>query len=114
MFNPLDRLFMKYVNSCGTLCVSSGKGAKFVNFMAAVMAMNAIQMFYAHFGYSVHSDICQSTRNVEVRIHFETFDMPALPAGYLYSRREVTSVAYEGSFAKPGARVRVMSYSFEF
>lgn len=105
---------MKYINSCGTLCVSSKRDCKFINFMAAVMAMNVLQMFYANLGFSVNCSIHEGTKRVEVRIHFDTFNMPALPDGYLYSEREITSQAYEGYNARPGERVRVISYSFEF
>lgn len=105
---------MKYINSCGTLCVSSEKDCKFYDFMTAVMALNAVQVFYAHLGFWVSSSIYEGTKRVEVRIHFDTFDMPTLPAGYMFSRREITSQAYEGYNAKPGERLRVMSYSFEF
>lgn len=105
---------MKYINSCGTLCVSSEKDCKFYDFMTAVMAMNAVQVFYAHQGFNVNSYIYEGTKRVEVRIHFDSFYMPALPAGYLYSRREITSQAYNGYNAKPSERVRVVSYSFEF
>lgn len=105
---------MKYVNSCGTLCVSSDVRDKFVNFVAAVMAMQVVQMFYAKRGFSVNSSINKETKRVEVRIHFDSFDMPTLPASFLFSRREITSQAYNGYNARPGERVRVVSYSFEF
>lgn len=105
---------MKYINSCGTLCVSSDVRDKFVNFLAAVMAMQVVQMFYASRGYSVSSSIYENTKHVEVRIHFDSFDMPTLPAGYLFSRREITSQAYNGYNARPGERCRVVSYSFDF
>ena len=105
---------MKYINSCGTLCVSSDVRDKFVNFLAAVMAMQVVQMFYASRGYSVSSSIYENTKHVEVRIHFDSFDMPTLPAGYLFSRRGITSQAYNGYNARPGERCRVVSYSFDF
>lgn len=105
---------MKYINTCGTLCSLSEDKGKFYNFMAAVMAMNAVQIFYASQGFSVNSSIHEETKHVEVRIHFDSFNMPTLPAGYLYSRREITSQAYDGYNAKPGERVRVMSYCFDF
>lgn len=105
---------MKYINSCGTLCVSSDVRDKFVNFLAAVMAMQVVQMFYASRGYSVSSSIYENTKHVEVRIHFDSFDMPTLPAGYLFSRREITSQIYNGYNARPGERCRVVSYSFDF
>lgn len=105
---------MKYINSCGTLCVLSEDKGKFVNFMAAVMVMQVVQMFYASRGYSVSSSIYENTKHVEVRIHFDSFNMLALPDGYFYSRREITSQAYKGYNAKPGERVRVASYSFDF
>ena len=104
---------MKYVNSCGTLCVSSEEKGKFFNFMAAVMALNAVQMFYASLGFSVNSSIYESTKRVEVSIHFDSFNVPALPACYHYSRREITSQAYNGYNAKVGERVRVICYSFD-
>lgn len=105
---------MKYINTCGTLCVLSEDKGKFYDFMTAVMAMNAVQIFYAHLGFSVSSSIYKKTKHVEVRIHFDSFDMPVLPAGYLYSRREITSQAYEGYNAQPGERCRVVSYCFDF
>lgn len=105
---------MKYVNTCGTLCVLSEDKAKFYNFMAAIMAMQVVQMFYASQGFSVSSSIYEGTKFVEVRIHFDSFTIPTLPAGYPYSRREITSQAYEGYNAKPGERVRVVSYLFDF
>lgn len=105
---------MKYVNTCGTLCVSSGNDAKFVDFMCAVMAMNAVQLFFASLGYSVHSDINKKTKHVEVRIHFGTFDVPVLPASYLFSSREITSQPFTGYNAQPCERVRVLSYRFDF
>lgn len=105
---------MKYINSCGTLCALSEDKGKFYDFMTAVMAMNAVQIFYAHLGFSVNSSINKETKNVEVRIHFDSFNMPTLPAGYLFSRREITSQAYNGYNAMPGERVRVMSYCFDF
>lgn len=105
---------MKYINSCGTLCVSSEDKGKFYNFMSAILAMQAVQMFYASQGFSVNSSIHEGSERVEVRIHFDSFNMPTLPAGYPYSRREITSQAYEGYNAKPGERVRVLSYSFDF
>ena len=105
---------MKYINSCGTLCVSSDVRDKFGGFLAAVMAMQVVQMFYASRGFSVSSSIYENTKHVEVRIHFDSFNMPSLPDGYFFSRREITSQAYEGYNAKPGERVRVLSYSFEF
>lgn len=105
---------MKYVNSCGTLCVLSEEQGKFFNFMAAVMALNAVQMFYASLGFSVNSTICEETKLVEVRIHFESFDFPTLPACYHYSRREITSQSYTGNNAQPGERIRVVSYCFDF
>ena len=112
--NPLNSLIMKYVNTCGTLCVSSGNDAKFVDFMCAVMAMNAVQIFYARLGYAVHSDLCEKTKNLEVRIHFDSFDVPRLPAGYLFSSREITSQPFTGYNAQPCERVRVVSYRFDF
>lgn len=105
---------MKYINTCGTLCVVSEDKGKFFNFMAAVMALNAVQMFYASLGFSVSSSIYESTKNVEVRIRFESFDFPTLPLCYKYSRREITSHAYEGYKAQPGERIRVVSYCFDF
>lgn len=105
---------MKYINSCGTLCVSSEKDCKFYDFMTAVMALNAIQLFYAHLGFSVSSSIYKETKHVEVRISFESYVMPSLPAGYLYTRREITSHSYTGYGAKPCERCRVLSYCFDF
>ena len=105
---------MKYIKPSGTLCVLSEDKGKFFNFMAAVMALNAVQMFYASQGFSVNSSIYEETKHVEVRIHFDSFDMPTLPACYHYSRREITSQAYNLYNAKPGERVRVMSYCFVF
>lgn len=105
---------MKYVNSCGTLCVSSKRDCKFVNFMAAVMAMNVVQVFYANLGFSVNSSIYRDHKRVEVRIHFDTFDIPSLPAGYLYSGREITSQSYSGYSAQPCDRCRVVGYTFDF
>lgn len=114
MSNPLNKLIMKYINSCGTLCVLSENEVKFYNFMAAVTAMSVVQIFYASQGFSVNSSIHEETKRVEVRIHFDSFDMPVLPAGYLFSRREISSQAYNGYNARPGERVRVLSYTFEF
>lgn len=105
---------MKYVNTCGTLCVSSGNDAKFVNFMCAVMAMNAVQMFFASLGYSVHSDIYKKNKKIEVRIHFDSFDVPRLPSSYLFSSREITSQPFTGYNAQPCERVRVLTYLFKF
>lgn len=105
---------MKYINSCGTLCVSSEERGKFFNFMAAVMALNAVQLFYASLGYRVNSEIRESTKVVEVRVAFESFDVPMLPACYHYTRREITSSSYVGYKAKPCERCRVVTYSFEF
>lgn len=105
---------MKYVNSCGTLCVVSDDKGRFFNFMAAVMALNAVQMFYASFGFCVNSTICEETKLVEVRIHFDSFDFPTLPACYHYTRREITSQSYTGYNAQPCERIRVVAYSFEF
>lgn len=105
---------MKYVNSCGTLCVSSEEQGKFFNFMAAVMALNAVQMFYASLGYRVNSNISERTKVVEVRVAFESFDVPMLPACYHYTKREITSQSYDGYHAKVGERCRVVTYSFEF
>ena len=105
---------MKYVNSCGTLCVPSEDKGKFVNFMAAVMALNAIQLFYASQGFGVYSSISEKAKHVEVRIHFGSFNVPTLPACYLYSKREITSCAFNASTAKSGERVRVVTYYFDF
>lgn len=105
---------MKYINSCGTLCVSSEDKGKFYNFMAAVMALNAVQMFYASLGFSVSSSIHESTKNVEVRIHFDSFAMPTLPACYHYTKRVITSQAYSGYGALPSDRCRVVSFTFDF
>lgn len=105
---------MKYVNSCGTLCVSSEERGKFFNFMAAVMALNAVQMFYASFGFCVNSTICETTKLVELRINFNSFIIPTLPACYHFTRREITSHAYTGYGAKPCERCRVVAYTFEF
>lgn len=105
---------MKYINSCGTLCVLSEDKGKFFNFMAAVMALNAVQMFYASLGFSVSSSIYEKTKRVEVRIRFDSFDMPTLPACYLFSKREITSQPYTEYHAQPGERIRVASYSFDF
>ena len=82
--------------------------------MATIMAMQVVQMFYASLWFSVSSSIHESTKIVEVRIHFDSFDIPALPACYHYTKRVITSQAYEGYNAKPGERVRVMSYCFDF
>lgn len=105
---------MKYINSCGTLCVLSEDKNRFGSFGAAVMAMHLVQMFYANLGFSVSSSIYKDTKHVEVRIHFDSFNMPTLPSDWFYSRREITSQAYNGFNARPGERVRVISYSFEF
>lgn len=105
---------MKYINSCGTLCVLSEDKDTFGSFGAAVMAMHLVSMFYANLGFSVSSSIHKETKHVEVRIYFDSFDMPTLPTDYFYSRREITSQAYEGYNAKPCERVRVVSYSFDF
>lgn len=105
---------MKYVNSCGTLCVLSKDYGKFYNFMAAVMAMNAVQIFYASQGFSVSSNIYEPTKHVEVRIHFDSFTFPILPAGYIFSRREITSQSFTGYGAQPGERCRVASFNFDF
>lgn len=105
---------MKYVNTIGTLCVSSKKNGKFVDFMTAVMACNAVQIFYASHGFSVHSDVYKKTMSIEVRIHFYSFVMPSLPDAYLFSSRVITSHAFDGYNAKPGERVRVVTYYFEF
>ena len=105
---------MKYIKPSGALCVLSEDKGKFFNFMAAVMALNAVQMFYASQGFSVSSSIYEETKHVEVRIHFDSFNMPTLPACYHYSRREITSAAYNGYNAMPGERVRIMSYEFDF
>lgn len=105
---------MKYINTCGTLCVVSDDKGSFFNFMAAVMALNAVQMFYASLGFVVNSRISEKGKDVEVRIHFDSFDFPALPACYHYTKREITSQSYTGYNAKPCERCRVVSYTFEF
>lgn len=105
---------MKYVNSSGTLCVSSEKSTKFLNFTSAVMALNAIQLYYAQMGFNVHSSICKDTKRVELSIHFDSFDFPVLLRGYLFTRRQITSHSYAGYNAKPCERCRVVTYYFEF
>lgn len=105
---------MKYIKPSGALCVSSEGPGEFTDFMAAVMACNAVQLFYASQGFSVHSDICTKTKVVEVRIHFDSFVMPTLPSAYHFTTREITSIDFISSMAKPGDRVRVMTYYFEF
>ena len=105
---------MKYINSCGTLCVSSEEKGKFFNFMAAIMAMQVVQMFYASQGFSVSSSIYENTKHVEIRIHFDSFCFPSLPACYHYTKRVITSQPYTGYNAKPGERCRVVSFCFDF
>jgi len=105
---------MKYVQPSGTLCVSSEKNGKFINFMTAVMACTAVQMFYASMGFSTHTDIYRESKRIEVRVHIDSYVMPALPGPYLFSHREITSFPYTSSWAKPGERVRVVTYYFEF
>ena len=105
---------MKYINSCGTLCVLSEDKDTFGSFGAAVMAMHLVSMFYANLGFSVSSSIYKETKRVEVSIHFDSFEMPTLPTDYFYSRREITSQPYKGNFARPGERVRVVHYCFVF
>ena len=105
---------MKYVNSCGTLCVSSKRECKFYDLMTAVMACNVMQMFYVNLGLLTTNTINKENRKVELQVHFDSFALPALPECYLYTSKEITSHSYSGYPFTVGARVRVFIYRFEY
>ena len=105
---------MKYVNSCGTLCVSSKRECKFYDFMTAVMACNAVQVFYANLGLLTTNTISKENRKVELEVHFGSFALPALPECFLYTSRMITSHSYSGYPFAVGSRVRVFTYTFGY
>lgn len=105
---------MKYINSCGTLCVSSKRDYKFYDFMTAIMACNAMQMFYANLGLLTTNTISKENRKVELQVHFDSFVIPSLPDCYLYTSKLVTSHAYSGYPFTAGSRCRVFTYTFEY
>ena len=67
------------------------KGQKFINKEAAMMALQAAQIYYAMQGYLTVARIATETKMMELTIHFEMNKFPITPEWFTYSEKEITS-----------------------
>lgn len=94
--------------------IKRGDGKKFVNAAAAIMALQAAQVFYSLAGYLTSTYICTETGRVELTVHFSDKPYLKIPMGYNYSVCEIESHEYWSDYKKSMIRVRTMCYTYKY
>ena len=90
------------------------KGTKYLDMQAAMMAFQMAQMLYASQGYLTTSRISTAYNVMELTVHFEMQSFPAIPVGYTYSEKELTSHELYSDTLKETIRVRCLSLTFNW
>ena len=98
----------------GQHIVRSARGEKFLNDSCALMALTAMQMYFAQCGLLCVSHVCLPNRSIQLTVHFSDEPLPILPAGYGFTVRELSSHWYYSSVFRESSKVRTADYYFEF
>lgn len=99
---------------CGRHIIRSARGEKFLNDSCALMALTAMQMYFAQCGLLCVSHVCLPNHSVQLTVHFSDEPLPVLPSGYGFTVRELSSHWYYSCVTKRSDKVRTADYYFEF
>ena len=101
-------------SSYGVLRVRSARSAKFLNASCALMALTSVQMYFAQCGLLCVSHVCIPSGYIMLTVHFSDVALPALPSGYGFTVRELSSHWYYSSVTHESSKVRTADFYFEF
>lgn len=90
------------------------KGTKYLNMQAAMMAFQMAQMLYASQGYLTTSRLHTAYNVMVLTVHFEMQSFPAVPVGYTYSKKVLTSHTFYSEVCKETMRVRCLELTFNW
>lgn len=98
----------------GMHSVRSARGDKFLNASCALMALTAMQMYFAQCGLLCVSHVSIPNGSINLTVHFSDEPLPILPAGYGFTVREISSHWYYSCVTRESSKVRTADYYFEF
>ena len=105
---------MKKENRNGMIEITSEENEKFINEIAAIMACQMVQMFYAQQNYLTTNSINLQNKRVELTVHFDNLTVPTTPKGYQYTTKKITSHQYWSNVTNNFERVRCIDYEFKY
>jgi hypothetical protein len=105
---------MKKYRENGTCYMEGDFAGPFVNVDAAIMAAQVMQLYFAKRNLSTSLRMFLEVGSIELTVHLEGATNPALPRGYHYSKKRVTSHEYFSEYEKAVVRVRCLEFYFTY
>lgn len=105
---------MKTYRINGTCYVDNNNAGPFVNVDAAIMAAQVMQLYFAKRNLSNSLRMNLEVGSIELTVHLEGPTCPAIPRGYQYSRKRITSQEYYSEFDKKSCRIRCIEFYFTY
>lgn len=96
------------------ICEIKRDGKRFNTAAAAMMAMQAAQMYYSLTGYMSSASVNLECGRIELTVYFEGKLFPTLPNGYQYTEKEIHSHEYYSEHLKEASRIRTIEFIYKY
>lgn len=96
------------------ICEIKKDGKRFNTAAAAIMAMQAAQMYYSLAGYLTTARVSPESSRIELNVYFEDKPFPTLPNGYMYTEKEIHSYEYFSELSKEASRIRTIDFIYKY
>lgn len=96
------------------ICEIKRDGKRFNTAAAAMMAMQAAQMYYSLAGYMSSAYVNLECCRIELTVHFDGKPFPTLPSGYQYTEKEIRSHEYFSENFNVVSRVRTIDFIYKY
>ena len=105
---------MKKYRINGTCHLDGDNAGPFINVDAAIMAAQVMQLYFAKRNLSTSLRMYLAVGSIELTVHLEGPTCPAIPRGYQYSQKRITSQQYYSEYDKEVSRVRCLEFIFTY
>ena len=86
----------------------------FITKNAALMAFQMAQVYFIQAGFLTTSSVNLNQERIELTVHFCLPNLPTVPQGFNYSRREINSHYYFSEVDNQVVYVRTMDLYFKY
>lgn len=105
---------MKKYRSNGTCYLVGDNEGAFVNVDAAMMAAQVMQLYFAKRNLISSLRMDLEVNSIELTVHLKGPTYPAIPRGYQYSQKRITSQPYYSNYDNKESRVRCIEFYFTY
>lgn len=95
------------------ITIRKDNGVKFATYEQALKAFSSMQFDYMKRGFLVSCNVCTNVGYIQLTVHFDLDNPPTESAGFIYSKKEISSfLPSDVTLIEPG-RIRAVDYYFD-